>query len=458
MQKIDGAILIVDDEKDILTSLSLYLKHHFSRVETCSDPKEISSKIGQGEFSCIVLDMNFRKGVNDGKEGMYWLNFIKETRPETAVILLTAYGNLELAVEALKMGASDFILKPWKNEKLLSTLIRSIELQKSKSEIKRLKSLNSQLSKQLHQSEPLFESQSPKMMELIETAKKIASTEASILIYGENGTGKEVLAKAIHEYSERKSAPFIKVDLGAVSMNLLESELFGHKKGSFTDAKMDRIGKFEIANKGTLFLDEISNLPLPGQNKLLSVLQNRRITALGSNQEIEIDVRIISASNEMLPDKIKEQSFRQDLYYRLNTVELRIPPLRERMEDIEKLSLQFISHYSQKYGKPNMSLNPTALQKIKSHSWPGNIRELMHSMERAVVLSTAEINEYSFDFNGKSQSKDAQKTLPSLKLEEVEKYCIREALQKNKSNISKAARELDINRNTLYRKMEKYGL
>ena len=210
MQKIDGAILIVDDEKDILTSLSLYLKHHFSRVETCSDPKEISSKIGQGEFSCIVLDMNFRKGVNDGKEGMYWLNFIKETRPETAVILLTAYGNLELAVEALKMGASDFILKPWKNEKLLSTLIRSIELQKSKSEIKRLKSLNSQLSKQLHQSEPLFESQSPKMMELIETAKKIASTEASILIYGENGTGKEVLAKAIHEYSERKSAPFIK--------------------------------------------------------------------------------------------------------------------------------------------------------------------------------------------------------------------------------------------------------
>lgn len=457
MKKLARSILIVDDEKDILSSLSLYLKHHFSLVETSNDPREISSKISNERFDCVILDMNFRKGVNDGKEGLYWLNFIKETRPETSVILLTAYGNIELAVEALKMGASDFMLKPWKNEKLLSTLIRSLELQKSKTEIKRLKNANIQLSKQLHSQEPLFESKSLKMKEVLNLAKKVAPSDVNILILGENGSGKEVLAKAIHQLSLRNSGPFFKVDLGSIASSLLESELFGHRKGSFTDAKMDRIGKFEMAENGSLFLDEIGNLALDGQSKLLSVLQNRKISPLGSNREMDINVRIISATNSNIHQLIIEGKFRQDLYYRLNTVEIQIPPLRERKEDLENLSQQFLNHYIRKYGKEKMTLSSSAHQKIKSHHWPGNIRELMHSIERAVILGKGEISENLFHFNHMSNEHESNENERSLKLLDVEKQCIMQALSKNKGNISHTAKELGINRNTLYRKMEKHG-
>lgn len=457
MQKVKASILIVDDDKDILTSLSLYLKHHFEKVETSLNPKNLTGLLNDHDFDCVVLDMNFRKGVNDGKEGLYWLKYIKDTRPDTSVVLLTAYGNLEVAVEALKIGASDFMVKPWKNEKLLSTLMRSLELQRSKKEIKRLQNVNKQLSRELNGSSTSIETRSTKMRELLEVAEKVAKTDANVLILGENGSGKEVLARSIHQMSERRAKSFIKVDLGSINPNLIESELFGHKKGAFTDAKSDRIGRFEMAKGGSIFLDEIGNLSLENQSKLLSVLQNRIVTPLGSNKEIELDTRLICATNSNLAEEINEQNFRQDLFYRINTVELYIPPLRERKEDIVMMGQKFLDIYRNKYNKPKLKLSSKALSKLEDHNWPGNVRELMHTIERLVVLNDKEILAEQIQLPGASSEND-NLALPSLKLEEVEKFCIIQALSKNMGNISHTAKELDINRNTLYRKMEKYGL
>jgi DNA-binding NtrC family response regulator len=459
MQKIDASILIVDDNPDILTSLSLYLKHHFREVYTSEHPQNLNELMGERNFECIVLDMNFRKGVNDGKEGLYWLNHIKKVRPETSVVLLTAYSNLEIAVEALKMGASDFLLKPWKNERLLSTLIRSLELQRSKKEISRLKSINGELSRQLNSVNPLLESNSSKMNEVLEIAKRVAVTDANILITGENGSGKEVLAHYIHHNSLRSERNFIKVDLGALHENLFESELFGHKRGAFTDAKSDKSGRFEMANGGTLFLDEIGNLSLNQQSKLLSVLQDRKMTAVGSSNEIDLDIRLICATNASLNQMVSDKQFRQDLMFRINTVEINIPPLRERKEDIAPLSQNFLQRYASKYDKQWMKLTHNALQELESYHWPGNIRELMHTIERAVVLAEETITVDLLNLGTKNN--DGNKgtlPLPSLKLDEVEKFCIIRALNKHSNNISKTAKELNINRNTLYRKMEKYGL
>lgn len=457
MNKINASVLVVDDDKDILTSLSLYLKHHFQEVNCTQNPKELASLLKDHPYDCVILDMNFRKGVNNGKEGLYWLNFIKETKPETTVILLTAYGNLDLAVEALKIGAADFMVKPWKNEKLLSTLLRSLEIQKSKKEIIRLKTVNLHLSKELNQEQINFKTHSSKMQEVLAVCEKVAQTDANILILGENGTGKEELAKYIHNSSPRKEHSFIKVDLGAIPSNLIESELLGHTKGSFTDAKTNKTGRFELAQKGSLFLDEIGNLAFQDQSKILSVLQNRKYRAVGSNVEIDLDFRLICATNSSIGEMIDDQKFRQDLYYRINTVELKIPALRERQEDIAHLSFMFLNKYNQQYRKPKLTFTRKAIKKLEAHHWPGNIRELMHAIERSVVLNDKEINEDAFPFTP-STSQMSELILPSLKLEEVEKFCIAQALGKHNGNISHTALELEITRNTLYRKMEKYGL
>lgn len=457
MQKIDASILIIDDNTDILTSLSLYLKHHFEHIETATNPSGLTELLNQKNFECIILDMNFRKGVNDGKEGLYWLNYIKETRPQTAVILLTAYGSVEIAVEALKRGASDFLVKPWKNERLLSTLIRSLELQRSKKEIHRLQSVNLQLNDQLSKGDPMLETKSPKMMEVLRNAERVAFTDANILILGENGTGKEILAQHIHKLSTRVNSNFIKVDVGAINPNLFESELYGHKKGAFTDAKSDRIGRFEMAHEGTLFLDEIGNSSLEQQAKLLSSLQNRVINPVGSNENIEVDLRLICATNSSLHQMTHENNFRQDLLFRINTVELKLPSLSERKEDIPMLGDHFLTIYKQKYHKPSVNFSTEALKKLNTYLWPGNIRELKHVVERAIILCDDKIYPEHLQLPNK-EIVNSHLEIPSLKLEEVEKYCIQKAIVKHNGNISKTARELDINRNTLYRKMEKYGL
>jgi DNA-binding NtrC family response regulator len=459
MQKIKASILILDDNPDILTSLSLYLKHHVERIETAENPSSLSTLLSENRFDAIILDMNFRKGVNDGKEGLYWLNFIKETRPETVVILLTAYGNVEIAVEALKRGGADFLVKPWKNERLLSTLIRALELQESRKEIHRLQSVNEQLNQRISEKELALETLSPKMMQVLKSAERIAHTDAHVLILGENGCGKEVLAHFIHQKSQRKARSFIKVDVGALSSNLFESELFGHTKGAFTDAKENRMGKLEMAHEGTLFLDEIGNLPLLQQAKLLSALQDQTINPVGGNIQIPVDFRLISATNSNLHKLAEDGNFRQDLLFRLNTVELNIPSLRERKEDLKILASQFLKTFTLKYRKPNVDITEAAWHLLHAYHWPGNIRELKHIIERAVILCDTSIEAEHLQLQLKAKPEKMKNTVfPSLKLDEVEKYCIQQAMQKHQGNVSKAARELNINRNTLYRKMEKYDL
>lgn len=455
MKKTEATLLIIDDDIDVLTTAQLFLKRHFSKVITQSHPRDINSIFNENDVDLVLLDMNFTKGDNDGREGLYWLKHIKEVSPHTQVILMTAYGEVELAVQAIKLGATDFVLKPWKNEKLLSTLNTSLALRRSHQKIEILEETQKVITKD--QEPDIFVGESDAMKRVYDTLDKVARTDANILLLGENGTGKTMVARDIHKRSQRAHHSFIHVDLGALNENLFEGELFGHKKGAYTDAKEDKAGRFELANNGTLFLDEIGNLSIPLQAKLLTVLQNRKVMRLGGTKEVNVDTRLLCATNMPLYEMVKSGGFRQDLLYRINTVEIVIPPLRERPEDIKPMMDFFLERFGKKYGKPELQLTRKAFSKLLDYHWPGNIRELEHTVERLAILSEGEIimEDLVQLKREESPEEEAQHT---LNLEEMESYLIDKAIRKHRGNISKAAADLGLTRAALYRRMEKHGL
>jgi DNA-binding NtrC family response regulator len=457
MKEKAGNILIVDDSASVLKSLELFLKHYFKSIKTLNSPNQIPFFLSTEDIDIIMLDMNFTAGVNTGNEGIFWLRKILKQDPTVVVIMITAYGDIELAVKAIKEGATDFITKPWDNQKLLATLQTALKLRLSNKEIRKLKLKQKQINEDINRNYSQIIGESEVMQNLYKTIAKVAKTEANILLMGENGTGKELIAREIHRQSKRSQKDFMSVDLGALSETLFESELFGHAKGAFTDARDDRIGRFEAASGGTLFLDEIGNLSFSLQAKLLSAIEQRKITPLGTNKEIPVDIRIISATNKDLPSMVTDNLFREDLFYRLNTVQINIPPLRDREDDIILISEFYLNQFAGKYDRLPLKFTSSALEKLKRHSWPGNIRELRHTIEKAVILSESDIlTPQNFSF---TTERDIQTDLnKSISLEEGEKFIINNALLNNSWNISEAAKELGIGRQTLYRKIEKFGL
>ncbi|WP_028889134.1 sigma-54-dependent transcriptional regulator [Tenacibaculum ovolyticum] len=456
MRKKEATILIVDDDDDILFSARISLKKYFTGIITANNPKKISNHLTTTTIDVVLLDMNYRIGYEDGKEGLYWLNHIKEISPETTVILMTAFGSVNLAVDAIKKGATDFILKPWNTEKLYGIVNAGVELARSKRKNTQLETVQKLNYKEFHNKTEHIIGSSSAMQSAIGLANKVAPTDANILILGENGTGKYVFAKEIHLKSERKNAPFIHVDLGSLNENLFESELFGYVKGAFTDAHKDTIGRFELAKGGTIFLDEIGNLPLHLQSKLLTVVQNRKVTRLGEGNERAIDVRIICATNANVHEMVDEQTFRQDLLFRINTIELNLPPLRDRIGDVELLANHFLNKLNQKYRKKIDGFNKQALNGLKKYHWPGNIREIEHIIERAVIITdNTQIQTEDLHFSTKKLEASMS---ASLNLEETEKLLIEQALQKHQGNISRAAKDLGLTRAALYRRLEKYQL
>lgn len=452
---INGKILVIDDDKDILLSTKVVLKKEFNEIKTVSNPDDIVPYIEKQLFDVILLDMNFTTGATSGKEGLEWLKKIISIDPRATVIMMTAYGDINLAIEAMKNGAVDFVVKPWDNKKLLATILSAFKLSQSKKEISQLKSKQEVLVQDIDQSFSEIIGESEQIKELLNVIDKVANTDANILILGENGTGKEVIARAIHRKSQRSENLFVNVDLGAIHETLFESELFGHTKGSFTDAKDDRSGRFEIANQGTLFLDEIGNLSLPLQSKLLTAIQKKEVVKVGSNQPIPVDIRLICATNMPLKEMVDRNEFRQDLFFRINTVEIHVPPLRDRIDDIPLLSNHFLEIYKRKYKKADMKLSNDAVKKLKKYAWPGNIREFQHIIERTVIMSNSNmINATDIVLNISENSTISKN---NLNLEEVEKSTIEKALKKHNYNVSSAAKELGLGRTTMYRKMTKYG-
>lgn len=455
MSKQQGKILIVDDDKDVLVTARMILKQYFSSVVVETDPNQIPAYLKNEDFDVVILDMNFKPGATNGQEGLFWLQEIIKIDSNICVLMNTAYGDIQIAVDAMKLGASEFIVKPWQAEKLTATVSSLLNLSKSKKQISKLKFTSTILSNEIDKDYQSIISKSKSMAPVFEAIDKVSMTDANILILGENGTGKELIAREIHRKSYRKEHVFINVDLGAISETLFESELFGHVKGSFTDAKEDKPGRFEIASGGTLFLDEIGNLPLNLQSKLLSVIQNRQIRRVGSNKLIDVDIRLICATNKDLYDMVEKGEFRQDLLYRINTVEINLPPLRNRKDDILILANSFLSKFKSKYLKGEMQLSKKAKQSLLSYNWPGNIRELQHLMERAVIMADSNIISEK-DFNFKKQNYTVVSN--SLKVEDVEKNAIVHAITKSNGNLTKAANELGMGRSTLYRKMKKYDI
>lgn len=450
-------ILIVDDNKSVLTALEMLLQNEFDHVYILKNPNCLLATIQQHNIDVVLLDMNFKAGINTGNEGIYWLNEIQKHDPNISVIMITAYGDVELAVKAVKEGAFDFVLKPWNNSKLISTLHASLKLRKSKIENVSLLKTTKTLKQELKPSSQTLIGQSEAMKQVMGIVKKVAITDANIFITGENGTGKELIAREIHSYSKRNGEIMLSVDMGAISETLFESELFGHTKGSFTDAKEDRIGKFEAADKGTLFLDEIGNLSLPLQAKMLSSLQNRTIIKIGSNTQIPIDIRLITATNKDLYAMISDGLFREDLLYRINTITIELPPLRDRGNDIVLLAEYYLHKYANKYDKQGLKINPKAIRKLLKYKWPGNVRELQHTMEKAVILADDKIlNEDSFSLN--DHSENLSKNLQNKTIEEVEKEMILASTQKEKGNMSVVAKKLGITRQTLYNKIKRYEI
>ena len=382
-----GNILIVDDNKNVLSALRILLSDYFENIVLLTSPNTLMSELRDKNPDVVLLDMNFSAGINSGNEGLFWLSEIKKADEELPVVLFTAYADIDLAVKALKGGATDFVVKPWDNAKLLATLQSAYSLRQSRKEVKKLREKQSVLNRDIQKEEDICWGKSPAMQRLLTMIKKVAVTDANVLITGENGTGKELIAKMIHRYSPRAAETLIIVDMGAVTETLFESELFGHVKGAFTDAKADRSGKFEAADGGSLFLDEIGNLSYPLQAKLLSALQTRHITRVGSNKSISVDIRLISATNKNLFKSVKKGEFREDLLYRINTIHLEVPPLRERREDIPQLADFFLRRLARKYGKSDLKLGEKTLCKLESYAWPGNVRELEHAIEKAVILS-----------------------------------------------------------------------
>jgi DNA-binding NtrC family response regulator len=448
----NASILIIDDDTDVLTAVRLLLKTEVKDVVTEKTPENIRWHLSKDDYDVILLDMNFTSSINTGNEGLFWLKEIKKIKPDASVIMITAYGDIDLAVRSLKEGASDFVVKPWHNEKLMTTIKEILKRKGSKSNALPLSNTDSIVGKEL-----LGESEA--MQQIFYKIEKIAPTDANILILGENGTGKDLIAKAIHQQSLRAESPFIKVDVGALTETLFESELFGHKKGAFTDAREDRIGRFEAANNGTLFLDEIGNIPLHLQAKLLSVLQNRQVIRLGSNEPTPIDIRLICATNVPLSELANETRFRKDLIYRINTVEITVPPLRKRGSDIILLARHFMKLYSNKYMKPTLELDTSAMEKLMSHHYPGNVRELQYIIERAVIMSDGHILQArDLLFSPIESNLVAETELAETKLSDVEKNTILKVIEKHNGNITRAARELGLTRTALYRRLSKYDI
>jgi len=449
----NASVLVIDDDPDVLIAVRLLLKTEVKKVVTEKNPENLPSLLRETSFDLVLLDMNFKSSINTGNEGLYWLKRIKELNSSVAVIMITAYGDIDLAVRSLKEGATDFILKPWHNEKLLANIEEII--QKNKHAVNGTAKADASGSiigsELLGQSEP--------MMNIFYKVEKIAPTDANILILGENGTGKDLIAKAIHQKSLRAKQPFIKVDVGALTETLFESELFGHKKGAFTDAREDRVGRIEAANGGTLFLDEIGNITLQQQAKLLSVLQNRQVIRLGTNQPIPVDIRLICATNVPFHELANETRFRKDLIYRINTVEITLPPLRSRKEDIMMLAKHFARQYAVKYRKHAIELDRSAIEKLSQYPFPGNVRELQYTMERAIIMSDSEVlSEKDLLFSPLEASVAPEIEQDDFKLSTIEKNTILRVIEKHNGNITKAARELGLTRTALYRRLSKYDI
>lgn len=446
----------MDDNQGVLTAMELLLQDEFRQVRTLKNPANLVSSIREQKCDVILLDMNFKAGINTGNEGIHLLRTILETDPDISVVLITAYGDVELAVRGVKQGAFDFILKPWDNSKLIATLHAALRLRESKKENKGLKDMNRVLASELRSNTELLLGDSPVMKEVDHMVERVAQTDADVLILGENGTGKELIARKIHRLSPRKDEIMLHVDMGALSESLFESELFGHVKGAFTDAREDRTGKFEAAGRGTLFLDEIANLGPGSQAKILAALQNRTVTPLGSNQSIPINARLISATNADLRELIDQGSFREDLFYRLNTITIHVPPLRERGKDIELLAEHFLQLYSEKYHRGSMRLGAEALKALFKYSWPGNVRELQHAMERAVIMTDGKVIQASH--LALSQAATVAGSASFQTLEEMEKQMIERKLRSEAGNIKLVAEKLGISRQTLYNKIRKYDI
>jgi DNA-binding NtrC family response regulator len=450
-------ILIVDDNPGVLSAGKLFLKRHFEEVQTSRDPEEIPTLLGSQRFDVVLLDMNFNRTKNTGEEGLHWLGKILEIDPSVVVVLITAYGDVELAVKTIRKGAADFVLKPWDNDKLLATLLAALRLKNSQDENESLKTKHTGRNLARSRDIPEIIWKSKEMQHVMDTIARVADTDANVLLLGENGTGKDLIAQAIHAQSDRATENFIKVDLGAITESLFESELFGHVKGAFTDAREDRPGRFEAANGGVIFLDEIGNLPLGLQAKLLTVLQNRTVTRVGANRSADVNVRIIAATNQSLYDMVKNRTFRQDLLYRINTIEIQIPALRERPEDIEMMALHFMELFAQKYKRNVHTLSSALVKALMRYSWPGNVRELRHAVERAIIMAKGETLEPS-DFFFRENDPYTDGELTTMNLDEVEKQLISKALNKYYGNITEAAKELGITRASLYRRLEKYKI
>ncbi len=456
MTKTKGKILIVDDNEELLIALKMILTPHFAEIITEKNPNRIPSLLEKNSYDIVLLDMNFHAGVNTGNEGIFWMNKIFERDPSSTIVFITAFGDIELAVKAMKEGATDFIQKSWDQEKILSTLLSAYTLRLSKLEISRLKSKQKHLKESIDRDFQLCPGVSKAMQEVMKIVDKVAKTDANILLLGENGTGKEVIAREIHKRSSRSEEIFVGVDLGSLSETLFESELFGHAKGAFTDASEYKPGRFEIASGGTLFLDEIGNLTLPLQSKILTAIQNKEVIPVGSNSPVQVDIRLISATNKPLFEMAQQGEFREDLIYRINTVQIEIPPLRERPEDIPELADFFLDQFQKTYHKKNLHIGNPALKALQDYSWPGNIRELKHVIEKAVIFcETNTILKNDLHFIEYRKELDKPET---FSLEKNEKYLIIKALQKHKGNISSTAKSLEINRSTLYEKIRKYGI
>ncbi len=453
MPVLKGNILVVDDNKSILSALEILLTPEFGEVTAISNPDQIPSELRKKDYNLVILDMNFKAGVNTGNEGIYWLNKIREINPDVSVVMITAYGDIETAVRALKSGASDFVLKPWDNEKLLATLRLAIQLNLSRKEIKNLKERESDLKKEINRSQREIIGSSARIMNVLKLVRKVARTEANVLITGENGTGKELIALEIHRLSARAKELLVGVDMGSISESLFESELFGHVKGAFTDAIENRQGKFEVAHKGTLFLDEIGNISFHLQAKLLAAIENRQITRIGSNQPVPVDIRLICATNKNIDNMVKDGLFREDLLYRINTIQIELPPLRERGNDIIILAEFFLRRFVQKYNKPEMRINQHALDKLMSYSWPGNIRELQNAIEKAVILSESPVIKPEDLYLRPALQVNTNGSISTL--EEMEEKMISLAIEKNNGNLTAAAEQLGITRQTLYNKLKK---
>jgi len=451
-----GKILIVDDNVSVLTALEIMLSPEFELIRCISNPNQILTELRNNDYNLVLLDMNFAAGVNTGNEGIYWLERICEVNPEISVVLMTAYGDVELAVKALKFGAVNFVLKPWDNAKMLATVRSAIQLNLSRKEVNHLKNKAIRLITELNRDQRYLIGSSAKLMNVLSMVRKVAKTHTNVLITGENGTGKELVAREIHRLSDRSNEVLVTVDMGAISETLFESELFGHVKGAFTDARENRSGKFEIADKGTLFLDEIGNLSFHLQAKLLTAIQNRQIVKVGSNKPVPVDIRLICATNKNLQQMVADGLFREDLLYRINTIQIEVPPLRERGDDIMALADFFLQKFAHKYDKPGLRINQIAREKLLKYPWPGNVRELQHIIEKAVILSEGNIlkpNDFFLQSTVYMTNEEG-----NLKLEEMEKRLILTALSKSENNMSAASELLGITRQTLYNKIKKYGL